>query len=140
MAEQREYTHVSWEQLKDHDLAPLPEDHPWPMRKNLALRVYSVPLECEHLAFSIGHLKPGQSVGHHRHEKAEEVYVLIKGRSQIRIGEEVIEAKAHDAFRVPAPVYRSVYNHTNEDCWWIFIGAPIDEYLADPNYTPPKKG
>jgi mannose-6-phosphate isomerase-like protein (cupin superfamily) len=137
--QQAGYTTASWDKLKDFPAKPLPEDHPWPTREHLALRVYSVPLACEHLAFSIGHLKPGESVEHHTHKQAEEVYVLMKGRSQIRIGDEVIEAKEFDAFRFPHHVPRSVYNHSDEDCWWIFIGAPIDEFLENADYNPQER-
>lgn len=137
MAQHDEYTTVAWDRLEDYPAHELPENHPWPRRLPLTLRVYSARLACEHLAFSIGHLKPGESVEHHTHKEAEEVYVLIKGRSQIRIGGEVIEAKELDAFRFAPSVPRSVYNHTDEDCWWIFIGAPIDEFLDSPDYRPP---
>lgn len=139
MEEPIAYTEASWDRLRSYPTSPLPPDHPWPTRENLTLRLYSTPLGCEHLAFSIGHLKPGQSVEHHRHDKAEEVYVLIQGHCQIRVGERVIDAKPLDAFRVPAETYRSVYNHTNEDCWWLFMGAPIDEYLENRDYNPPKE-
>src|SRR2546422_11119275 len=102
MDEPSEYTQASWDQLRDYPTRPLPGDHPWPTQENLNLRVYSFPLGCEHLAFSIGHLRPGQSVEHHRHDKAEEVYVLMQGRCQIRVGDKVLEAKPLDAFRFPA--------------------------------------
>lgn len=130
-----EYTSVSWDELEAFPEAELPEDHPWPQRLLRTLRIYSGPLGCEHVAFSIGHLKPGESVEHHVHKEAEEVYLLMKGRSQIRIGDDVLEATELDGFRVPPEVPRSVYNHTDEDCWWIFIGAPADEFLETPDYA-----
>ena len=136
MAKRPDHTSVRWNELKDCRLDPLPEDHPWPKREDLTLRVYSVPLGCEHLAFSIGHLEPGQSVEHHRHKDAEEIYVLIRGRAQIRVGDKVLEAEPFDAFRIPADVERSVYNHSEEECWWLFMGAPIDEYLENSDYNP----
>lgn len=130
-----EYTRVRWPELPGMRLDPLANDHPWPSRENLDLRVYSVPLGCEHVAFSIGRLEPGQSVYHHRHREAEEVYVLMQGRSQIRIGDEVLEAGEFDGFRIPPHVHRSVFNHGDEPCWWIFIGAPIDEFISKPTYA-----
>jgi gentisate 1,2-dioxygenase len=123
------YTTTSWDRLRDYPLEPLPEDHPWPTRENLSLRDYFEPLGCEHLAFSIGRLAPGQSVEHHRHEEAEEVYLLLRGNGQIRINDEVIDAKPLDAFRVPPDAYRSVYNNSAEECWWLFMGAPATEFL-----------
>jgi quercetin dioxygenase-like cupin family protein len=142
MAQQaeREYTTVSWGKLKDYPAEPLPDDHPWPKRETLTLRVYGSPLKTEHLAFSIGLLEPGQSVEHHRHEQAEEVYLLLEGQGQIRIADEVIDAEPLDAFRIPAHVYRSVYNNSDRPCRWLFMGAPIDEFLANPAYNPPDEG
>jgi hypothetical protein len=54
--------------------------------------------------------------------------VLIRGRCKIRLGDDVVDAKELDAFRVPPEVYRSVYNDTGEDAWWLVIGAPADEF------------
>jgi quercetin dioxygenase-like cupin family protein len=135
--EDPQYTRVSWSGLKDMYFPPLRDDHPWPRRENLTLRVYSVPLGCEHLAFSVGKLEPGQSVYHHHHRDAEEVYLLIEGRSQVRIGSDVIDAKPLDAFRIPPEIDRSVYNNSAEPCCWIFIGAPIAEFLEKSDYTQP---
>ena len=98
---------------------------------NLTLRDYFMPLSCEHLAFSIGKLAPGESVEHHRHREAEEVYLLLSGEGQIRLNEVVLDAKPLDAFRIPATTYRSVYNNSQNDCWWLFMGAPASAFLAE---------
>jgi gentisate 1,2-dioxygenase len=131
VTDEQPYTRARWDDLTDYPLEPLADDHPWPARDNMTLRDYFTPLRCQHLAFSIGQLAPGQSVEHHRHKKAEEVYLLLSGRSQIRIGEAVIEAAPLDAFRIPPEVERSVYNHSNEECRWLFMGAPVDEFLEE---------
>lgn len=125
------YTRACWDDLPDYPLEPLAGDHPWPKHENLTLRDYFVPLRCEHLAFSIGRLAPGQSVEHHRHKEAEEVYLLLRGKSQIRIDDEVIDARPLEAFRIPAEQYRSVYNNSSEECWWLFMGAPASEFLNE---------
>jgi quercetin dioxygenase-like cupin family protein len=126
-----DYTTASWEKLEDYPLGPLADDHPWPTSVNLTLRDYFLPLRCEHLAFSIGKLAPGESVEHHRHREAEEVYLLLSGNAQIRLNDTVIDAKPLDAFRVPAATYRSVYNNSQAECWWLFMGAPASEFLAE---------
>jgi mannose-6-phosphate isomerase-like protein (cupin superfamily) len=122
-----DYTRVSWDGL---------EDFPSPTGEDLTLRVYSMPLGCEHLAISIGKLEPGESCDHHQHRECEEVYILARGRSEIRIGDGSLEAKPMDAFRIPAGVDHSVYNNSDDTCWWIFMCAPNDEFLEyfDPNY------
>jgi len=121
------YTRTSWDELSDWPNPGLGDDHPWPSRSYLSLKVYNEPLGCTQFAFSIGLLNPGDTVEHHHHEAGEEVYVLLEGTSMIRIGDAVIEAHPLDAFRIPPPIDRSVYNHTDSTCRWLFIGAPIGQ-------------
>ncbi len=54
-------------------------------------------------------LKPGkrQAFGH-RHEDAEEVYVVLDGGGRIRLDEEICEISRHDAIRVAPPVTRAL--------------------------------
>jgi uncharacterized cupin superfamily protein len=124
MPEESEVTTSSWDRLETVANPGLPEHHPWPSRDYLTMRVYSDQLGVQGFNLSIGELQPGQSVEHHRHGEGEEVYVLIEGRSQIRLDDRVVEAKALDAFRIPPGVFRSVFNHSDEVCRWLFVGSP----------------
>lgn len=123
------YARTSWDELETFPQDALPEDHPWPERELFTMRIYSVPLHCEHLAISVGHFRPGESLERHSHGDTEEVYFLMQGRSQILIGDEVVEARQFDAFRFPPETPRSIYNNSDEDCYWIFMGSPIHELL-----------
>ena len=134
MSARSEYTRANWDSLDEFPQPPLPKDHPWPSRDIFTYKVLGIPLRCEYLALSMGHFKPGESLEHHGHREAEEVYILMQGSSQIMIGDEVIEARQFDVFRIPAPLPHSVYNHSDADCYWTFIGAPIDEFLEDHEY------
>jgi uncharacterized RmlC-like cupin family protein len=120
MIEGTDYTRTSWNEL---------QDFPSPTGETLALRVYSLALGCDELAFSVGKLEPGEYCDHHRHEDCEEAYVLMHGSSEIRIGDGSLQAKQFDAFRVPAGVDHSVYNNSDETCWWLFMCAPKEEFL-----------
>lgn len=53
-------------------------------------------------------LKAGkrQAFGH-RHERAEEVYVVLAGSGRVRLDEEIVELRALDALRVDPPVARA---------------------------------
>jgi uncharacterized cupin superfamily protein len=53
-------------------------------------------------------LKPGrrQAFGH-RHEQAEEVYVVLTGGGRARLDDEIVELSALDALRVDPPVARA---------------------------------
>lgn len=135
------YTKVNWDDLVNASV-PRPEGyedrHPWPTNTPYVSRVYSGRLGCEHVAFTIAHLEPGQSGEHHRHREAEEMHVLLRGNCQMMIGDEIVEAKELDAIRVPPEVYRSFHNHSDKECWWLVMAAPVGEFLeASPDYHPP---
>lgn len=64
-------------------------------------------LEAQDTGVTLHHIKPGQRGGAHRHEAAEEVYVVISGRGRINLDGEVSELKPMDAVRVGATVARA---------------------------------
>ena len=84
-----------------------------------------------HLRMSVGRLAPGGSVEHHRHFTMEEVYYLMKGRAMVRVDDDEYEVEENTAIYFPPEPMRSVYNHTDEDCWWLFVGAPPDVKTQD---------
>jgi|ERR1700722_1393137 len=53
-------------------------------------------------------LKPNarQAFGH-RHEQAEEIFVVLSGGGRVRLDEEIVEISALDAIRVGPPVARA---------------------------------
>ena len=65
-------------------------------------------LGAETTGFAYLVLKPGkrQAFGH-RHEQAEEVYVVLDGGGRVRLDEDVREISRHDAIRVAPPVARA---------------------------------
>lgn len=119
------YTRVRWDELTDYP--------------GETCRIYSGPLRCEHFAFIINRQEPGTAGLMHEHEDAEEVYVLLRGQAELLVEDEVVVAKPLDAFRVPPRVQHTTRNATDEDAWWLVIGAPTDEFIAfDPvAYGPP---
>lgn len=120
MIEGVDYTKTSWQQL---------QDFPSPTGETFSLREYSGPLGCDHLAFTVGRLAPGQFCDHHQHAESEEVYILASGHCQIRIADGAIDAEPFDAFRIPPGVDHSVYNNTDETCFWIFMGPRNEEFF-----------
>ena len=111
------WTRVSWDSL----------DY-YPGETN---KLYGGLLGIRHFGFLINKQPPG-AVGVHQHHEppTEEIYVVLQGRGQLRIGDEVIEMKQFDAIRVPPPIPHSNANASDEDCWWMVLGAPNDEYIA----------
>ena len=65
-------------------------------------------LEAEETGVSHVRLKPGQrSPFGHKHENAEEVYVVIGGSGRMKLDDEIIEIEPLDAIRVSPEVTRA---------------------------------
>jgi mannose-6-phosphate isomerase-like protein (cupin superfamily) len=65
-------------------------------------------LDAEKTGISYQVLRPGkrQAFGH-RHEKAEEVYVVLAGSGRVRLDDEIVEIKRLDAIRVAPSITRA---------------------------------
>jgi mannose-6-phosphate isomerase-like protein (cupin superfamily) len=65
-------------------------------------------LESGQLGISLQRVKPGKRHAFaHRHETAEEVYVVISGSGRVKLDEQVEEIKELDAIRVSPEVTRA---------------------------------
>jgi uncharacterized cupin superfamily protein len=65
-------------------------------------------LEAEQTGVSYQHVKPGKRQAFaHRHERAEEVYVVLGGSGQAKLEDQVVELRALDAIRVAPGVTRA---------------------------------
>ncbi|HEU4979032.1 MAG TPA: cupin domain-containing protein [Solirubrobacteraceae bacterium] len=64
-------------------------------------------LEAEDTGLTLHRVKPNkrQAFGH-RHEHAEEVYVVLSGSGRVRLDDEIVELKRMDALRVAPRVAR----------------------------------
>lgn len=65
-------------------------------------------LDAEKTGVSHHRLKPGQRTPFgHKHEEAEEVYVVIGGSGRMKLDDEIIEVERLDAIRVSPEVIRA---------------------------------
>jgi mannose-6-phosphate isomerase-like protein (cupin superfamily) len=64
-------------------------------------------LEAETIGLALHRIKPGKQGGAHRHENAEEIYVVISGAGRMKLDDEVIEIGPLDAIRVAPPMARA---------------------------------
>jgi mannose-6-phosphate isomerase-like protein (cupin superfamily) len=72
-------------------------------------RVARTPLDAEQTGVTHFRLHPGKrSPFAHRHTRAEEVYVILAGSGQIKLGDELRDVRALDAIRVRADVGRAL--------------------------------
>ena len=65
-------------------------------------------LDAERTGLSLIRMKPGKrSPFGHRHENAEEVYVVVRGDGLFKLDDEIIEVETLDAIRVSPEVTRA---------------------------------
>ena len=82
------------------------------------MRSYTNPLDCANVAFTWRVMPPetgGKGSYGHRHKNQEEIYFVVRGKVQFKLGDDVFEAGPHTAVRVGTDVFRSVHNDGPEE-------------------------
>jgi quercetin dioxygenase-like cupin family protein len=64
-------------------------------------------LDSETVGLALHFFKPGKRGGAHRHDNAEEIFVVISGSGRMKLDDDVIEIAPLDAIRVAPPVSRA---------------------------------
>jgi mannose-6-phosphate isomerase-like protein (cupin superfamily) len=83
-------------------------------------------LEVEHTGLSHHRLHPGKRQGFaHRHDEAEEVYVVLSGSGRVKLDDEIVELEALDAIRVSPAVTRQ-FEAGEDGMEWVACG-PLHE-------------
>jgi mannose-6-phosphate isomerase-like protein (cupin superfamily) len=95
----------------------------------LDMRILRGVLGCAHVGVSYLRFGAGRplTVGHRHPGGGEEVYVLVSGRAEIKIGEEIFPMEPVSAVRVPADRLRGIRAVGGEDAAFVVVGYPIDD-------------
>ena len=81
-------------------------------------------LDSEQTGLSHHRVKPGKRQGFaHKHENAEEIYVVVAGSGRVKLDDEIVEIEEWDAVRVPPGTWRG-YEAGPEGLEILVIGAP----------------
>lgn len=80
-------------------------------------------LGAEQTGLSYQVLRPGkrQAFGH-KHDEAEEIYVILSGSGRVRLDDEIKEVQRLDAIRV-APEVKRAFEAGDEGMAWLAFGA-----------------
>ena len=85
-------------------------------------RFASDDLGAQHTGVSHHRLKPGKRQAFaHRHDQAEEVYVVLAGSGRVKVEEDIVELRALDAIRV-APGATRQLEAGPEGLEWVAFG------------------
>ena len=80
-------------------------------------------LEAERTGVSLMHVKPNQRQAFaHRHDEAEEVYVVISGSGRVKLDDDIVDLEAFDAIRVAPNVMRQ-FEGGPEGLTYVAVGA-----------------
>jgi mannose-6-phosphate isomerase-like protein (cupin superfamily) len=67
----------------------------------------------------------------HRHRTQEELYLVLAGTLQFKLGDDVVDVPARTAVRVAPDVVRSVWNDGPDDVELVIVSKKIDDPRED---------
>ena len=71
----------------------------------------------------------------HRHNRQEEIYLVLSGNLLFKLEDEVVQVGPKTAVRVPADVYRSVHNDGPDDAELVICSVKGDAGATEPDTT-----
>jgi mannose-6-phosphate isomerase-like protein (cupin superfamily) len=101
------------------------------------MRMLTGGLGCEQVAFTYRRMPQhtgGKGSYGHRHAEQEEVYFVISGKLEFKLGDEVLEVGPGTAVRVAPDVFRSVWNAEPEEAEIVIVSTRADD--PKPEYAP----
>jgi mannose-6-phosphate isomerase-like protein (cupin superfamily) len=100
---------------------------------------YGRPLGSEQLALNVRVLAPGavhvppggDPAGGHHHKTIEEIYLVLDGQIEIKLGDDVHTLGKRDAVLIPADTPRATRNPTDAEAAFAMISVKVDDPLAE---------
>ena len=91
---------------------------------DLEFRAATKALELEQSALGYQRVPPGYRFPYgHKHEKQEEIYVVVRGSGRMKLDDEIVELREWDTVRVSPGTWRG-YEAGPDGLELIVIGAP----------------
>jgi mannose-6-phosphate isomerase-like protein (cupin superfamily) len=98
------------------------------------MRFLTEPLATEQVALTYRRMPPetgGKGSYGHRHKTQEEIYLVLSGLLEFKLGDDVIEVGPLTAVRVPGPTVRSIWNSGPEDAELLIASIRIEDVGND---------
>jgi mannose-6-phosphate isomerase-like protein (cupin superfamily) len=102
------------------------------------MQMFTTELGCEQVALTYRRMPQhtgGKGSYGHFHKEQEEIYFVVGGKLQFKLGDEVVEAGRGTAIRVAPEVVRSVWNDEPEDAELLIVSKRIDDPRGDTDYV-----
>ena len=99
-------------------------------------RMLTKPLSSEQVAVSYRQLPPDSGGIHnarvgHSHKTQEEIYFVISGTVQVKVGDDVVELGPRTAIRFEPSTVRAVWNPGPDAAELIFVSTTVDDLRAE---------
>jgi mannose-6-phosphate isomerase-like protein (cupin superfamily) len=98
------------------------------------MRMATNHIGCEQVALTHRRM-PAQTGGKgsygHRHKTQEEVYLVVSGTLQFKLGDDVVDVPEGTVVRVAPEVWRSVWNEGPDDAVVVIVSRRVDDPRAD---------
>ena len=98
------------------------------------MKMLTEPLATEQVAFTyrrMPHGSGGKGSYGHRHHTQEELYFVMSGELQFKLGDDVIDVPAGGAVRIAPGTARSVWNEREGDAELLIVSTRIDDVRRD---------
>jgi len=103
------------------------------------MRMLTSELGAEQVALSYRRMPQhtgGKGSYGHSHKNQEELYLVVSGNLQFKLGDEVFECGRGTAVRVAPEVVRSVWNDEPEDAELVIVSVRVDDPMSETEFTP----
>jgi uncharacterized cupin superfamily protein len=105
------------------------------------MQYFGPALQCEQVAITYRRMPQhtgGKGSYGHFHRGQEEVYFVLSGKLQFKLGDEVIEAERGTGIRVAPETVRTVWNDEPEDAELLIMStrSDVDDAVTVPDFWP----
>jgi mannose-6-phosphate isomerase-like protein (cupin superfamily) len=93
------------------------------------MRMMTEELEAEQVAFTYRRMPQhtgGKGSYGHRHKTQEEIYFVVSGKLQFKLGDDIVELEGGAVVRVAPETWRSVWNDEPEDAELVIVSKRVE--------------
>ncbi len=93
------------------------------------MRMMTEELEAEQVAFTFRRMPQhtgGKGSYGHRHKSQEEIYFVVSGKLQFKLGDDIVELEGGAVVRVAPDTWRSVWNDEPEDAELVIVSKRVE--------------
>jgi mannose-6-phosphate isomerase-like protein (cupin superfamily) len=98
------------------------------------MRMFTPAIDCEQVAFTYRRMPPqtgGKGSYGHSHRTQEEIYFVVSGTLQFKLGDEVLDVGPRTAVRIAPQTVRSVWNEGPEDVELVMCSVKLDDLTGE---------